>query len=117
MSSKEKFPLYLPPEKKAQLERRYTTDGSRSTTGFSENASDGRLDQFESRMASLLFKQAVELDMGLSTLADCINLDDAYLRRRRASSIQNVKRTNGRLRFEQIARDARDDGSDDEWQD
>ena len=61
---------------------------------------DGRLDQFESRMASLLFKQAVELDMGLSTLADCINLDDAYLRRRRASSIQNVKRTNGRLRFE-----------------
>lgn len=124
MSSKEKFPLYLPPEKKAQLERRYTEDGSRSITGFIENAIDfyldylsannagmflptavqsyldGRLDQFESRMASLLFKQAVELDMGLSTLADCINLDDAYLRRRRASSIQNVKRTNGRLRFE-----------------
>ena len=141
MSSKEKFPLYLPPEKKAQLERRYTEDGSRSITGFIENAIDfyldylsanntgmflptavqsyldGRLDQFESRMASLLFKQAVELDMGLSTLADCINLDDAYLRRRRASSIQNVKRTNGRLRFQQIARDARDDGSDDEWQD
>lgn len=141
MSSKEKFPLYLPPEKKAQLERRYTEDGSRSITGFIENAIDfyldylsannagmflptavqsyldGRLDQFESRMASLLFKQALELDMGLSTLADCINLDDAYLRRRRASSIQNVKRTNGRLRFEQIARDARDDGSDDEWQD
>ena len=141
MSSKEKFPLYLPPEKKAQLERRYTEDGSRSITGFIENAIDfyldylsannagmflptavqsyldGRLDQFESRMASLVFKQAVELDMGLSTLADCINLDDAYLRRRRASSIQNVKRTNGRLRFEQIARDARDDGSDDEWQD
>ena len=141
MSSKEKFPLYLPPEKKAQLERRYTEDCSRGITGFIENAIDfyldylsannagmflppavqsyldGRLDQFESRIASLLFKQAVELDMGLSTLADCINLDDAYLRRRRASSIQNVKRTNGRLRFEQIARDARDDGSDDEWQD
>ena len=124
MSSKEKFPLYLPPEKKAQLERRYTEDGSRSITGFIENAIDfyldylsannagmflptavqsyldGRLDQFESRMAPPLFKQAVELDMGLSTLADCINLDDAYLRRRRASSIQNVKRTNGRLRFE-----------------
>ena len=124
MSTKEKFPLYLSPEKKATLERRYTEDGSRSITGFIENAIDfyldylsannsglflpsavqsyldGRLDQFESRMASLLFKQAVELDMGLSTLADCINLDDAYLRRRRASSIQNVKRTNGRLRFE-----------------
>ena len=141
MSKKEKFPLYLTPEKKALLERRHAEDGSRSITAFIENAIDfyldylsannaglflptsvqsyldGRLDQLENRISALLFKQAVELDMGLSTLADCINLDDAYLRRRRASSIQNVKRTNGRLRFEQIARDARDDGSDDEWQD
>ena len=139
MSKKEKFPLYLSPEKKATLERRYTEDGSRSLTAFIENAIDfyldylsannaglflptsvqsyldGRLDQFENRIASLLFKQAVELDMGMSTLADCINLDEEYLRRRRADSIANVKRTNGRLRFEQIVRDA--NGSDDEWQD
>lgn len=138
MSKKEKFPLYLSPEKKATLERRYTEDGSRSLTAFIENAIDfyldylsannaglflptsvqsyldGRLDQFENRMAALLFKQAVELDMGMSMLADCINLDEEYLRRR-ANSIANVKRTNGRLRFEQIAKDA--DGSDDEWQD
>ena len=84
MSKKEKFPLYLSPEKKATLERRYTEDGSRSLTAFIENAIDfyldylsannaglflptsvqsyldGRLDQFENRMASLLFKQAVE---------------------------------------------------------
>ncbi len=39
--------------------------------------------------------------MGMSTLADCINLDKEYLRRR-ADSIASVKRTNGRLRFEQI---------------
>ena len=121
------------------MERRYTEDGSRSLTAFIENAIDfyldylsannaglflptsvqsyldGRLDQLENRMASLLFKQAVELDMGMSTLADCVNLDEEYLRRRRANSIANVKRTNGRLRFEQIAKDA--NGSDDEWQD
>ena len=139
MSQKEKFALYLTPEMKARLERRYTEDGSRSLTGFIENAinfyldylsannaglflptsvqsyPDGRLDQFENRMAALLFKQAVELDMGMSMLADCINLDEEYLRRRRADSIANVKRTNGRLRFEQIVRDA--NGSDDEWQD
>ena len=42
---------------------------------------DGKLDRFENRMASLLFKQAVELDMGLRTLADCVNLDEEYLRR------------------------------------
>ena len=139
MSQKEKFALYLTPEMKARLERRYQEDGSRSLTGFIENAInfyldylsannagmflpssvqsylDGRLDQFEDRMASLLFTQAVELDMGMSTLADCVKLDEEYLRRRRANSIANVKRTNGRLRFEQIAKDA--DGSDDEWQD
>ena len=139
MSQKEKFALYLTPEMKARLEKRYTEDGSRSLTGFIENAInfyldylsannaglflptsvqsylDGRLDQFENRMAALLFKQAVELDMGMSMLADCINLDEEYLRRRRADSIANVKRTNGRLRFEQIVRDA--NGSDDEWQD
>ena len=84
MSKKEKFPLYLSPEKKAILERRYQEDGSRSITAFIERAVnfyldylsannaglflptsiqsylDGRLDQFENRIASLLFKQAVE---------------------------------------------------------
>ena len=139
MGKKERFAFYLTPEKKAILERRYQEDGSRSMTAFVERAVDfyldylsansaglflptsvqsyldGRLDQFENRMASLLFKQAVELDMGMSTLADCVKLDEEYLRRRRADSIANVKRTNGRLRFEQIAKDA--DGSDDEWQD
>lgn len=33
MSQKEKFALYLTPEMKARLERRYTDDGSRSLTG------------------------------------------------------------------------------------
>ena len=102
---KEKFALYLSPEKKATIERRYTEDGSRSLTAFIENAIDfyldylsannaglflsksvqsyldGKLDRFENRMASLLFKQPVELDMGLRTLADCVNLDEEYLRR------------------------------------
>lgn len=52
MSKKEKLPLYLSPEKKATLERRYTEDGSRNLTGF--------------------IVKSVELDMGLSTLADCV---------------------------------------------
>lgn len=39
MSKKEKFALYLTPEKKARLERRYQEDGSRSITGFIERAS------------------------------------------------------------------------------
>ena len=136
MSKKEKFPLYLSPEKRQPWNggiRKMAAAVSplllRTPSTFTWTTSapitflptsvqsylDGRLDQFENRMASLLFKQAVELDMGMSTLADCVKLDEEYLRRRRANSIANVKRTNGRLRFEQIAKDT--DGSDDEWQD
>lgn len=87
MSKKEKFALYLTPEKKALLERRYQEDGSRSLTGFIERAidfyldylsagdaglflpasikscMDGRLDQLEDRLAALAFRQAVETDM------------------------------------------------------
>ena len=40
MSKKEKFPLYLSPEKKAILERRSQEDGSRSITAFIERAVD-----------------------------------------------------------------------------
>ena len=142
MSQKEKFALYLTPEMKARLERRYTEDGSRSLTGFIENAInfyldylsannaglflpasvqtylDGQLDQLEKRVSSLLYKQSVELDMGMSVLADCVNLDEEYLRRKRAESVANVKKFNGRMRLEQLAKRAQEqrDG-DDGWQD
>ena len=141
MSQKEKFALYLTPDMKARLERRYQEDGSRSLTGFIENAInfyldylsanssglflpssvqsylDGRLDQFEDRMASLLFQQAVELDLGISLLADCVNLDEEYLRKKRTESVASVKKFNGRLRLEQIVKRAQEqrDG-DDGWQ-
>ena len=140
MSQKEKFALYLTPDMKTRLERRYAEDGSRSLTGFIENAInfyldylsannagmflpasvqsylDGRMNQFEDRMASLLYKQSVELDTVMSVLADCINLDEEYLRRKRAESVANVKKLNGRLRLEQIAKRAQEqrDG-DDGW--
>ena len=142
MSQKEKFALYLTPEMKARLERRYTEDGSRSLTGFIENAInfyldylsannagmflrasvqsylDGRLDQLEKRMSSLLFKQEVELDQGVSVLADCVNLDEAYLRKKRAESVASVKKFNGRLRLEQIVKRVQEQqGGDDGWQD
>lgn len=142
MSRKEKFALYLTPDMKARLERRYQEDGSRSLTGFIENAInfyldylsansaglllpssvqsylDGRLDQFEDRMASLLFKQAVELDMGISVLADCVNLDEEYLQRKRAESVANVKKLNGRIRLEQLAKRVQEQrNGDDGWQD
>ncbi len=139
MSKKEKFALYLLPEKKAILERRYREDGSHSITGFIERAVDfyldylsannaglflpasvksyldGRLGQLEDRMSSLLYKQAVELDLHAGILADSFRFSEEELRRRRAESVSNVKRTNGRLSFEKRAREAWEEG--DEWLD
>lgn len=129
MSKKNKLAVYLTPEKKAELEHRCHEDSSRSMTAFIERALDfyldyleaqdagiflppairscidGRLGMMEKRMAALLFKQAVELDMCERIFADSLELDETYLRRKRAESIDSVKRTNGQLRFEQIARD------------
>ena len=125
------------PRKKATLERRHTEDGSRSITGFIENAIDfyldylsannsglflpsavqsyldGRLNQMENRMASLLFKQAVELDMGLSMLFKCVNVSEEELRRQRAESVANVKKANGKVSLVQKLRELEDDP----WQD
>ena len=140
MRQKEKFPLYLLPEKKAELERRYHEDGSRSLTEFIchaiefylgylstdksgaflppviSAAIDGRLSIFENRISSLLYKLAVENDMTMSMMAEAFNASEVYVREQRARSVQNVKKTNGQLRFEQIAR-RRVEDEDDEWQD
>lgn len=79
---------------------------------------DGRLDQMEKRVAALLYKQSVELDMGMSILADCVNLDEAYLRKKRAESAARVKKFNGQLRLEQIVkRTQKQRDGDDGWQD
>ena len=61
---------------------------------------------------------SLELDMGISVLADCVNLDEAYLRKKRAESVASVKKFNGRLRLEQIVKRMQEqrDG-DDGWQD
>ena len=139
MSRKEKFAFYMTPEKKVLLERRYQEDGSRSLTAFIENAVDfyldylsansaglflptslksyldGRLGRLEDRLSSLIFKQAVEQDMVAGILADAFQFSEDDLHRRRAESVNNVKKTNGRISLEQRVREAWEE--DDEWQD
>lgn len=139
MGRKEKFAFSLSPEKKAILERRYREDGSRSLTAFIERAVDfyldylsandaglflptaiksyvdGRLGQLENRMSSLLYKQAVEQDMVAGILADAYQFNEDDLLRRRAESINNVKKTNGLISLDQRVREVWEEG--DEWQD
>ena len=120
------------------MERRYQEDGSRSITGFIERAIDfyldylsannaglflptsiqsyldGRVGQTENHLASLAYKQAVELDMLSGIIADSFQFSEEDLRRRRAESVRNVKQTNGRISFEKRVRESWED--DDGWQ-
>ena len=68
-------------------------------------AIDGRLKLLEDRMAAILYKQAVEIDMALSILLQSVNVDESVLRQERAKSIATIKRTHGRLRMEQKLRE------------
>ena len=76
---------------------------------------DGRLGKLEERLSSLSFKQSVEVDMMAGILADSFQFNEDDLRRRRAESVNNVKRTNGRISLEKHVRDTWED--EDEWQD
>ena len=142
MTEKERLQLRLQPETREKIERWQSAAGCRSMNEFVEkavnfyadylasddsgvllspaiqSAIDGQLQEFKEQLKSLLFKQAVEMDMGISVLADCVNLDEAYLRKKRAESVASVKKFNGRLRLEQIVKRVQEQrGGDDEWQD
>lgn len=136
-----KMTIRLSPVTEFRLERDYRLDGSRSKNEFIEraitryqdlleveqnetlptaiqSAIDGRLGMFEDRLARLFYKLVVEMDMGMSAILDCIQIDADYLRKLRSDSVKNVKATNGLLTFEQKAREQLDDGAgDDQWPD
>ena len=112
------------PETKQKIERWYREDNCRSKNEFIEkavnryadmlsagesttlpravqSAIDARLNLFEDRISSLLYKQAVEMDMMTSLVLQSLNVSEEVLRQERAKSIAAVKRTNGQLRLEQ----------------
>ena len=123
------------PETKQKIERWYREDNCRSKNEFIEkavncytdmlaagestmlpravqSAIDNRLKLFEDRISSLLYKQAVEIDMMTSLVLQSLNVSEEVLRQERAKSIAAVKKTNGQLRMEQKLRDMEND----EWQ-
>lgn len=125
----------MKPETAEKLEHWYKADHCRSRNEFVEKAVnfyadtlaaessttlplaiqtaiDGRLRLLEDRMASILYKQTVEMDMSLSILLQSVNVDESVLRRERAKSVAAVKRTNGRLRMEQKLHELENE----EWQ-
>lgn len=122
--SKDRLNFRMKPETAEKLEHWYKADHCRSKNEFVEKAVnfyadalaaensttlplaiqtaiDGRLKMLEDRVASILYKQTVEMDMAISILLQSVNVDESVLRQERAKSIAAVKRTNGRLRMEQ----------------
>lgn len=135
-----KMTIRLSPLAQYRLAVGYQQDGSRSKNEFIErailfylnnleaerngnlpaaiqSAIAGQLGMFEDRLSKLIFKQTVETDMALSALLGYLNIDPDYLKKLRAESVKNVKAINGRLTFEQKARDQDDEGEDGSWQD
>lgn len=133
--NKDRLNFRMKPETAEKLEHWYKADHCRSRNEFVEKAVnfyadtlaaensatlplaiqtaiDGRLKLLEDRMAAILYKQAVEIDMALSILLQSVNVDESVLRQERAKSIATIKRTHGRLRMEQKLREQEHE----EWQ-
>lgn len=134
--NKDRLNFRMKPETAERLEHWYKADHCRSKNEFVEKAVnfyadslaaensatlplaiqtaiDGRLKLLEDRMAAILYKQAVEIDMALSILLQSVNVDESVLRQERAKSIATIKRTHGRLRMEQKLHELENE----EWQD
>ena len=133
--NKDRLNFRMKPETAERLEHWYKADHCRSKNEFVEKAVnfyadslaaensatlplaiqtaiDGRLKLLEDRMAAILYKQAVEIDMALSILLQSVNVDESVLRQERAKSVAAIKRTHGRLRMEQKLREQENE----EWQ-
>lgn len=119
MADKNKFALWIYPETLERVEKLYREDGCKSRSEFIEKAINfycgyltaenyreyfpsvivstvkGSLDSFENRMASLLFKTAVELSMMLHITAANYDIDEEMLSRLRGMCVKEVKRLHG----------------------
>ena len=63
-------------------------------------AVEGAIENTENRLARMMFKEAVELAKLTSMLADINEMDDSAIERLHHKCIQEVKRINGTLTFE-----------------
>ena len=136
--NRDRLPLRMGPDTKRKIDQWYEAAGCHSRNQVVEqavnfyadhlatqdngslpravsSALDGRLGMFEDRLASLLYKHSVELDMVMGILADSYELTEEDMRRRRAESVRNVKQTNGRLSFEQKVHELGE--AEDQWPD
>ena len=124
MADKNKFALWMYPETLERVEKLYREDGCKSRSEFIEKAINFycgyltaenykeyfpevivstvqfALDSFENRMASRMFKYAVELAMMMHVTAASCRVDEDTLSRLRGKCVNDVKKLNGRITFD-----------------
>jgi len=116
---KERIAVWLYPSTLEDIDRVKATANCKSRSEFLENAArfcagyvataylpaalvaalGGAIQGSENRVARLLFKLAVELDMMMNVMAVAMEVDKDELERLRADCVRNVKRTSGAVSF------------------
>jgi hypothetical protein len=120
-SPKQKFALKISPEILKMVEKNYKEDGCGCRSAFIEKAilfycgyltasdyreyfpnvivstTKGMLDSFENRMASIIFKMAVEISMLLHVFAATHRISEETLTDLRRMCIDDVKKINGTI--------------------
>ncbi len=119
-----RIPLWIYPSVEDKIQKNYEADNCKSPSEFIEKAvlfycgylsseeykqylpgvivstMQGSLDSFEDRMATLLFKMAVELCMILHVTAATNEINEETLTRLRGLCVDEVKRLRGAVRLE-----------------
>ena len=123
-----RIPLWIYPSVEEKIQKNYEADNCKSPSEFIEKAilfycgylaseeyrqylpnvlvstMQGSLDSFEDRMATLLFKIAVELSMMLHVTAAANEIDEVTLTRLRGLCVEEVKRLRGSVRLDDAVR-------------
>lgn len=119
-----RIPLWIYPSTEEKVNELFKDDNCKSPSEFIENAivfyagylsaednrkylpnivvssMKGIVQDSEHRIARILFKLAVEMAMNMNVLAASQSVDDITLTRLRARCVDEVKRTNGSISFE-----------------
>ncbi len=123
-----RIPLWIYPSVEEKIQKNFEADNCKSPSEFIEKAilfycgylaseecrqylpnvlvstMQGSLDSFEDRMATLLFKIAVELSMMLHVTAAANEIDEDTLTRLRGLCVEEVKRLRGSVRLDDAVR-------------
>ena len=124
MSEKIRFQMRISPDTDSKIKKAMEVDNCQSQNEFVEkvlrfycgyvsasnslevlppllaSAIRGSIQDTENRIARLLFKVAVELDMVMNVVAARMKPDDETLKRLRARCVQEVKQTGGAVTFD-----------------